>query len=225
MSETYNIYCDESCHLKNNGDEVSMLGYVGVPATKTKEHTAKIRSIKAKHHIVGEIKWTKVSQSKILFYRELIDYFLASEMIFRGLIIPTDYYLQTHTDDQSYYKLYEQLLNHKSNLNYIHNIYIDYKDSNSHKRVKEMKEKLKQYSPEKYGSIQTIQSYESVFVQLADLIMGAYAYDLNIKNKVLSKQNLTESLTVKILNKEMYAEYKNITGKKTGLYLIELKEY
>lgn len=225
MRKIINLYCDESCHLKNNGEEVSMLGYIGVYASSIKQHKAKIKEIKFKHKMFGEIKWTKVSNSKILFYIELLNYFLGSDMIFRGLIIPTDHLIKINIGDKQYYKLYENLLNHQSNLNYKHNIYIDYKDTNSHKKVKEMQEKLMIDSPTKYGHIQTVQSYESVFIQLADLIIGAYSYDLNIKTKVLSKQSLTDLLTVKGFNTDMYSEYKNITGKKTDLYLIEFNKY
>ena len=225
MEKIFNLYCDESCHLKNNGNQVSMLGYVGVYPNKINEHKLKIKEIKIKHKMFTEIKWTKVSKSKILFYRDLLDYFLASDMIFRGLIIPTDHQHQTHRSDKEYYALYKKLLNHKSNLNYKHNIYIDFKDTNSPKKVKEMHDELNLDSTKNYGHIQTIRSYESIFIQLADLIIGAYSYDLNVKDKVLSKESLADILTKSAFSADHYEDYKKISAKNTNLFLIEIHQY
>ena len=36
MSETFNIYCDESCHLENDGQKAMVLGAVWCPLDKTR---------------------------------------------------------------------------------------------------------------------------------------------------------------------------------------------
>jgi hypothetical protein len=37
MSDTFNIYCDESCHLENDHQKVMVLGAVWCPFDKTRE--------------------------------------------------------------------------------------------------------------------------------------------------------------------------------------------
>ena len=37
MSDTFNVYCDESCHLENDHQKVMVLGAVWCPFDKTRE--------------------------------------------------------------------------------------------------------------------------------------------------------------------------------------------
>ena len=63
MSETLNIYCDESCHLLNDGHEVMTLGALWCPLERRREISVRLREIKVKHGIpvTTEVKWVKVS--------------------------------------------------------------------------------------------------------------------------------------------------------------------
>jgi len=67
MSQIYNVYCDESCHLENDGQKVMVLGAVWCPLEKSHEIMLRLREIKKKHGLNPkfEIKWTKVSLGKI----------------------------------------------------------------------------------------------------------------------------------------------------------------
>ena len=85
----YNVYCDESCHLEKDSSPVMILGAMYCPEESKKQIYEEIRSIKTKHNISTffEIKWTKVSESKIEFYLELLDYFWEnSDLHYRGLV-------------------------------------------------------------------------------------------------------------------------------------------
>lgn len=65
MSQFFNVYCDESCHLENDGQKAMVLGAVWSPFSKREEINKRLREIK-KQHGVGEdfeAKWTKVSPS------------------------------------------------------------------------------------------------------------------------------------------------------------------
>lgn len=77
MAESFNVYVDESCHLQNDGQKVMVLGAVWCPQEKTRDIAIRIREIKEQQHVSSklEVKWIKVSQSKLLFYQALIDYF------------------------------------------------------------------------------------------------------------------------------------------------------
>jgi len=49
MSQVFNIYCDESCHLENDRQKVMVLGAVWCPLDKTREIAIRLREIKKKH--------------------------------------------------------------------------------------------------------------------------------------------------------------------------------
>ena len=73
----YNVFCDESCHLQKDRSSIMVLGAMYCLNTKKKQIYSDIREIKNKYGLSShfEIKWTKVSESKIEFYLELLDYF------------------------------------------------------------------------------------------------------------------------------------------------------
>lgn len=90
MNEVWNVYCDESCHLENDGYKAMVLGAVYCPQLRAREIALRIRDIKAEFGLPPhfEIKWTKVSKGNLPFYRRLIDYFFDDvELRFRALII------------------------------------------------------------------------------------------------------------------------------------------
>jgi hypothetical protein len=70
MSTIYNVYCDESCHLENDGQKIMVLGAVWCPLEQVRKISEEIREIKIKHQLSPkfEIKWTKVSPAKQAFY-------------------------------------------------------------------------------------------------------------------------------------------------------------
>ena len=49
--KTYNIYCDESCHLLNDKNKTFVLGAVWVSKDKTSEIFQDLRNIKVKHNL------------------------------------------------------------------------------------------------------------------------------------------------------------------------------
>ncbi len=222
MEKVFNLYCDESCHLKNNGNHVSILGYIGIDSEKTKEHKQAIKDIREKHKIFTEIKWNKVSKSKMNFYKDIIEYFLKSDMIFRGIIIPTGYRGHNHVGEDDFYLMYFKLLSHQLNMNYTYNIYIDIKDTHSHLKVKELRDKLNTNAPIKHNNVQTIRSYESIFIQITDLILGAFSYELNVENKTDAKKTLSDIL-ISYLKKG--SDYRKITASDTELFLIDINKY
>jgi len=63
MTQVFNVYCDESCHLEHDRQSVMVLGAIWSPLEKTREIARSIRDIKERHGLrhAFEIKWTKVS--------------------------------------------------------------------------------------------------------------------------------------------------------------------
>lgn len=181
----FNLYVDESCHLEKDGFDVMAIGYVKVPKDKIDEYKKEIKSIKLKHGVPQEVKWNTISNTKVQMYEELIDFFFASEMEFRYVLVINKNKLDnaSYNDgehDNFYYKTVYFLL-HNDYINCprdIFKVYLDIKDTRGKSKLNKINEVLNNtyhcQSPFKY--FQHIRSYESQFIQLTDLFIGAAAY-------------------------------------------------
>ena len=188
MSETYNIYCDESCHLENDHQQAMVLGATWCPLDKTREIAIRLREIKVKHGLSPdfEIKWTKVSPAKKNFYQDIIDYFFDDDDLhFRALIIPDKSKLnhgaipgQDH--DQWYYKMYFDMLKVILSPDSHYRIYIDIKDTRGAQKAAKLHDVLcnsiYDFSCRVIERLQLVHSHEIEQLQLADLIIGAVSY-------------------------------------------------
>ena len=187
MSQTYNIYCDESCHLEHDHQLVMVVGAVWCPLEKTHEISIRIREIKADHHLAPdfEIKWTKVSPAQLRFYLALVDYFFDDDDLhFRALIVPDKTQLR-HEDfnqdhDDWYYKMYFDMLKYILDPRDCYRIYLDIKDTRSAAKVAKLHDVLSNnmydFSRQIIERVQTIRSHESEPLQLADLLIGVVSY-------------------------------------------------
>lgn len=187
MSKIYNIYCDESCHLENDHQQVMVLGAVWCPLDKTREISVRIREIKEHHQMKPdfEIKWTKVSPAKVRFYMDLVGYFFDDDDLhFRALIVPDKSKLRHEAFEQShddfYYKMYFDMLKVIFDPEYCYHIYLDIKDTRSAAKVGKLRDVLcnnmYDFSREIIERIQTVRSEQVVPLQLADLLVGAVSY-------------------------------------------------
>lgn len=187
MDKTYNIYCDESCHLENDKQIAMVLGSVWCPLSKREEISKRIREIKQKNNMSSnfEIKWTKVSEGNLRLYMDIIDYFFDDDdLCFRGLVIPNkntlDHKKFNQTHDEWYYKMYFLLLKMIFEPGNKYNVYIDIKDTTGNTKVVKLHKILcnsaYDYSHNIIQKIQRIQSHESEQLQMADLIIGGLSY-------------------------------------------------
>lgn len=186
--DTINIYCDESCHLENDGQAVMVLGGVWAPAERIKTLNAEIRTIKQRHDLPAwhEFKWTKASAGKQAFYIDLVDFFFAQDDLhFRGLVAENKQDLdhtiidgQTH--DQWYYKMYFTMLKQVFDRRYNYNIYLDIKDTRGGQKVRKLKEvvqnSLYDFDSRIINKFQIMHSREAELMQLADVLIGALSY-------------------------------------------------
>jgi len=186
MSEIYNVYCDESCHLENDRQGVMLFGGIWCPANDRVRLSSELRDIKNRHKASGELKWTKVSNARVDFYLELVDWFIAEAPLhFRALIVSDKSKLDHDafnegSHDTFYYKMYFSLLNKILSPDNSYNIYLDIKDTRSHLKVRKLKEVLCNnvfdFTSQMIRHIQNIHSHESDLMQLADFLLGAVAY-------------------------------------------------
>ncbi len=186
--QTFNIYCDESCHLEHDQQQAMVLGAVWCPLEQTRGLSEDLRQIKTRHGLRRdfEIKWTKVSKGKGDFYLELVAYFFKTDALhFRALIVPDKGKLvhrafpgQDH--DLWYYKMYFDMLKVILNPHAKYRIYLDIKDTRGAAKVRKLHDVLcnNQYdfSRSIICRVQQVRSHEVELLQLADLMIGAVAY-------------------------------------------------
>jgi hypothetical protein len=222
MSKTFNIYCDESCHIENDHKKFMFLGSVSSAYNQVKLHTENINDLKKKHNFYAEIKWSKVSKSKLRFYLDLVDYFFATDLQFRTVGIEkskinNDSFNQDY--DDFYYKMYYYLLNHNLSSLYKYNVYLDIKDTLSAYKVNKLKDILNT----KFGvfrNVQNIRSHESIIMQMADFLMGAISYLHNDEQK----QNKAKVQIIKKIQQHCNEDLsKTNYSKKMNLFFIELR--
>jgi hypothetical protein len=211
MSEIYNIYCDESCHLEQDHQKVMVLGAIWCPLDKVREISVRLRELKAKHGMKSgfESKWTKVSPAKRAMYLDLVDYFFDDDDLhFRALVVPDKAKLR-HEDfgqdhDTWYYKMFFDLLKVLFGPRSRYRIYLDIKDTRSAAKVANLHNVLchnmYDFEREIIERVQTVHSHEVELLQLADLLIGAVAY----VNRDLSGNTGKEALVSRIRERSGY---------------------
>ena len=187
MSQTYNIYCDESCHLEKDRQAAMVLGAVWCPLDKAAEIAVRLREIKSHHGMKPgfETKWTKVSPAKKQFYLDLMDYFFDDDDLhFRALVVPEKAKLQHaafgQTHDQWYYKMYFDLLKVILSPEARYRVYLDVKDTQGAAKIAKLHEvlanSLYDFSRQIVERVQLVRSHEVELMQLTDLLAGAVSY-------------------------------------------------
>jgi len=209
-NKIYNLYIDESCHLEHDGFSAMVIGYTKVLNDDYAKIKAEIKKIKLKHKSPTELKWNKLSYSRINLYKELIDYFFRSDINFRCVLIKNKHNINNkkfNLGDHNafYYKvIYYLLFNKYTNYDEVNfNVFLDIKDTRGKVRLNTLSEvldhKFKENSPYKY--FQNIRSHENELIQLTDFFIGAIAYKTrglyNQKNSSKVKNEIIKYLEEK----------------------------
>ena len=211
MTTEYNVYCDESCHLENDGQKAMVLGAVWCPKDKRLEIAERIREIKQKHGLERdfEIKWTKVSPSKLAFYQDIVDYFFDDDVLhFRGLVVPDksvlDHERHQQDHDEWYYKMYFTMLKTIFDPDSRYYVYIDIKDTLGHEKVEKLQDILctnaYDFSRRMIADVKRVHSHEVEHLQVADLLIGALSY----LHRELSGNSAKEALIARIRQRSGY---------------------
>ena len=212
---TYNIYCDESCHLEHDGEKAMTIGGVWCPENKKDEIFKRIREIKKEHGLSPkfEIKWNKVSPGQLAFYMDIVNYFFDnSDLHFRVIVVPDkkelnhEQFHQTH--DDFYYKLYFDMLKTIFEPGSDYNIYLDIKDTRGQKKVDKLHEVLcnnnYDFKSEMIKKVQQVRSHEVELVALADLLIGAISY--------LHREKVTSDAKLKLIERIKLRSGYNLTS-------------
>ena len=181
----YNLYIDESCHLEHDLSNIMSVGYMKVPKDECLKMKMDIKQIKRSHGIVTEIKWNTISNTKVSLYKELIDYFFTNKIQFRCLLMKHKDRLKhqvfnegrhdIYYDKMIFYLLANSWLNNNVDR---YRVFLDIKDTRGRDKLKMLDEiftnKFGGKSP--FIQFQHIRSFDSQFIQLTDIFIGAITY-------------------------------------------------
>lgn len=200
------VYCDEAYpdlfSSKNPQARYLFIGSVWLKRDDRDRFKADIHRIRNKHKIGGEFKWTKVSPSKIDFYKELLTWFCDQGEDLRFRCIAVDYdqvdLMKFHQGDHElgFYKFYYQMLYQWISDENEYYIFCDHKDNRLRDRLYTLKSCLSNARlAATIKNVQSIRSKESVLIQLADVLVGVSAARYNNKLSPMSaKHELVEHL-------------------------------
>lgn len=181
-----------------------VLGAIVCPANRAREIAVRLREIRAKHQIRPdvEIKWTKVSPSKIDFYLDVIDYFFDDDdLSFRAVVAPKagldhERFAQTH--DDWYYKMMFYLVRNVLPAQDEAFIYLDKKDTNGQEKIERLRNVIANaeydFGRSKIRRLQIVESNQVGPLQLADLLIGAVNYANRGDSSSVAKLRLIERI-------------------------------
>lgn len=181
----YNVYCDESCHLRFDDSDVMILGGIACETDSAKDINHAIIDIKLNNGLSPhcEAKWTKISPSNVNFFADLVDYFFDnSDLSFRGYVARGKSELRLTNNisyNEWYYKMYYRMLEYvlDGDVTSDYNLYIDIKDTIGAEKVETLKTYLNNhYHRTIVPKAQLVTSDQIALLQLADILIGALAY-------------------------------------------------
>ncbi len=205
MPPSYNVYCDESCHLEHDHQGVMVLGAVWCRSDNTREVMTRVKEIKARHGVAAltEVKWVKASPAKLALYLELVNYFFDDDDLhFRALIVPDkgklDHASFRQQHDDWYFKMYFDMIKVILGPKNEYRIFLDIKDTRSASKVVKLHEVLcnnmYDFRREILKPIQTVRSHEVQILQLCDILLGAVAYANRDLHRSAAKQRLVDGI-------------------------------
>lgn len=195
MAETglklVNVYCDESRYT-NPFEQYFLIGCLYCNRNQKSLIEARFKKARRESGFNPELKWNNVTEAKLPYLNNILQVFFTSDIQFRCIIIDKSKlkrYKQTLAKDEelSFYKFYYLLLRGVLREKEGYYIFLDQRTKTYEKRIGELQsylevalQKVNKGSQTKYlQQIQEVRSEESIFIQVADLFMGAVGYYWN----------------------------------------------
>ena len=182
----YNVYCDESCHLKSNNSKYMLIGAVYCPKFKVKKINEYIEHLKENYNLSNkiELKWNKIDKKTEKLYLDIIAYFFNNDDLkFRVIVIDKtklNHEKYNQTENDFYHKSYYEMLKYIITPGNSYNIYPDIKDTNSYFYHQIMLDylrfKMSDTNKKTIKKVQPIRSYEAPILQINDILIGVLSY-------------------------------------------------
>lgn len=200
----YNVYCDESCHLKSNDSKYMLIGAIYCPKEKIHKINGYIKHLKENYHLSSgiELKWNKIDSKTEKLYLDIINYFFSNDDLkYRTIVIDKtklNHERYNQTENEFYHKCYYDMLKYIIIPGDSYNIYPDIKDTNSYYShqimLKYLRMKMSDDNNKTIKKVQPIKSYESAILQINDIITGALGYYYRQLNTNESKNKIVQEI-------------------------------
>jgi len=195
IRQEYVVYCDESCHDLTAHHNFMAIGSLWVPRGDkeclSKDFAHLCRSVGLR----GEVKWKKVSRSRIEAYKKLVDYFFDRDPLrFRTIVVDQNKLdlEEYHGGDSelAFYKFYYEVLIKWLSPGQRYLILLDRKSNRGAERYTDLRRCLerKLQAPSAIRDLTVIDSKEAPLAQLCDLLTGAVAAAYNGPRKHSAKE-------------------------------------
>lgn len=205
-----------------------MIGSLWLPADLRDEVKRKIRSLREKHNAWGEIKWTKVSPSRLPFYLELVTLFVGygDQMRFRCIAVDRGQFnAELHNGDNElgFYKFYYQVLHHWILDFNEYSFFCDTKSNRDNQRFQKLKRVLSNANlSASVDCVQALPSKELVLIQLTDFLLGAASSRINkTLGEGTAKETVVHELESRLGVKELCPTYRS--ERKFNIFKIDLR--
>jgi hypothetical protein len=191
------IYCDESRHEGQRHQPYMVIGGLWLPREKRGEILAGLREIQTRHGITGELKWGKVSQTKLAGYQEIVSFIAARpDVHFRCIVVDkskVDHDKFFQNDRQfGFWVFYWHCLKQWMGNGNTYFVSIDFKPESLHSGPHRLREVLENECVKRgwLKSLDCVDSRENLFCQIADVFIGAVGYEQNGLSGSPPKQQL-----------------------------------
>lgn len=220
----YNIYCDESSYT-NPLQQYFLIGAVIIPRDQKDFIQDRLKKVRRKFGFMPELKWQNVTDAKLPYLNELLQVFFTSEISFRTIIVDKsklNLYKGRHVAELSFYKFYYLLLRGAFQTSSRYYLFLDVKNNSEATRLGDLRRYLENslqklnsssnYSQNQINDreskdvesanyiaqLQEVDSQESLFIQLTDLLMGAVGYYWNGLRGSPAKMKFINNLTTRL---------------------------
>jgi Protein of unknown function (DUF3800) len=204
------IYCDESRHEGQSSQKYMVIGGLWLPRAKRGEILASLRPIQQQYGITSELKWVKVSQTKLPGYQALVDAIAARPDIhFRCIVVDKskvdhDKYFQN--DRQlGFWVFYWHCLKQWMGNQNTYYISIDFKPESVLSGPSRLRFHLERECVGRawIKSLDCVDSRENLFCQLADVLLGAVGYEQNALTGSQPKQALAAHIAARFNRRDL----------------------
>jgi hypothetical protein len=180
------LYCDESRHEGQRSQQYMVIGGLWLPRDNRGEILDGLRAIQNLHRITSELKWGKVSQTKLAGYQAVVDFVAARlDIHFRCIVVDKskvnhDKYFQNDRQFGFWVFYWHCLKQWMGNQN-TYFISIDFKPESLHFGPRRLREVLENECIRRcwLKSLACVDSRENLFCQIADVFIGAVGYEQN----------------------------------------------
>jgi len=182
----YNIYCDEA---STTDARYMLIGGLWVPWEAEPRVRAALAEVRDRHNLQAEMKWTKVSATKLQAYKDFIDTFFTDASIsFKCIVLDTHIldYKTFHRGDEElgFYKFYFQLVSRNLSIDHLYWLFADERKNRKPYRLVVLRLTVnrwwkKRAELEPLRNVEPRVSHGEDLLQLADVLLGAIAYAWN----------------------------------------------